>query len=289
MRKQPLPGLEQNIVKAWAFRSMLLELYRYKPEKPEKLPAHCHDEYQFCLSVDYPSESYYRKSVHFVPVGSLSIVHPGEMHSGTGKDVGNGHDRATFRMMYMRPQAIAQAVEGVFEQVGERACGLPYFADTILLDRAIARSFLQFHLASQHQTSSLEQDERLQSFLTALLQKYADRKLTIKPVGSERPAVQRVCSYLREHYTQCVKLEQLAQIAELSSSYFSRVFKAETGISLPHYQTQLRITQARALLVSGMPIKRVAADLGFVDQSHFTHAFKRLVQTTPGQYVKDAR
>ena len=282
--KQSLPGLEQDIVKAWLYQNTLLELYSYKPEKPEKLPAHYHHEYQFCLSVDYPSESYYQKSVHFVPVGSLSIIHPGEMHSGTGKDVGNGRDRATFRMMYVQPKKIAQVAGGTFEQMIE----LPHFLNPILLDRKVTLSFLRFHMASQRQTSALEQDERLQAFLTVLLQRYAERRLTTKAVKRERPSVKRVCDYLQEHYTTNINLEQLAHIAELSPSYFSRVFKAETGTSLSHYQMQLRIDRARKLLLQGTSIKKVAADLGFVDQSHLTHTFKRFVHTTPGRYVSDA-
>ena len=276
------PGLkpEPNIVKAWSFQNILLEFYRYKPTQPEKLPAHCHDEYQFCLSVNYPSEYYYRKSVHFVPVGSLSIIHPGEMHSGTGRDVGDRQVRATFCMMYIQPKLIGQVLDDAFE----RKNSLPFFVKSIILDSALAYLFLRFHQASQSMASRLEQDDLLQSFLITLIQSYGDSRQSIKSLGQERVGVRKVRYYLHEHYAENVNLRQLAQIANLSPSYFSRVFKREVGVSLPHYQTQIRINQARSLLIGGMPIKQVAVKTGFVDQSHLTHQFKRFVQVTPGNY-----
>ena len=271
---------EQNIVKAWTFQNTLLELYHYRPEKPEKLPAHCHDDYQFCFSVNYPSEYIYRKSVRFVPVGSLSVIHPGEMHSGTGRDIGDGKGPVTFRMMYVQPLVMTQLLRDAFNQPES----LPYFADLIVLDEAIAYLFTRFHNAFRGTASRLQQDEWLQSFLVVLLQKYADSRLVTTSFGQERLAVRQVRDYLHTHYADNVGLDHLAQVANLSPSYFSRVFKAEVGVSLSHYQSQLRIDRARALLVGGMPIKQVASQVGCADQSHLTHLFKRFVQVTPGNY-----
>lgn len=138
--------------------------------------------------------------------------------------------------------------------------------------------------------SQLEQDERLQLFLTTLVQTYSDSRLGVQPVGQEREAVQRVRDYLHDNYAVNTSLKQLAQIANLSPYYLSRVFKAEVGVSLPHYQTQVRVNRAKALLIQGMPIKQVVSKTGFVDQSHLTRHFKRFVHITPGSYgLKDRK
>lgn len=275
---------QPNIVKAWAYQGTVLEFYRYTPQQPEKLPAHCHDEYQFCLSVNYPSEYCYRKSVHFVPVGSLSIIHPGEMHSGTGRDVGNRSVAATFRMMYITPTVIHQVTADLLQQENN----LPFFTNSIILNPVLAHLFLRFHQASQSMASRLELDERLQLLLTKLIQNHSDSRLTVKPIGQEREVVQRVRNYLHDNYAENTTLGQLAKIANFSPYYLSRVFKAEVGVSLPHYQTQVRVNRARSLLIQGMPLKQVVTKTGFVDQSHLTHHFKRFVQITPGSYcLKD--
>ncbi|MBE9075712.1 AraC family ligand binding domain-containing protein [Romeria aff. gracilis LEGE 07310] len=113
------------------------------------------------LACDYPSEYDYRKSVHFVPAGSLSIIHPGEMHSGTGRDIGDRQTPAIFRMMYAEPRAVSQVFADAFGQ-----SSLPFFTSLIILDDALASLYLRFHQASQGKASRLEQDERLQAFLT---------------------------------------------------------------------------------------------------------------------------
>jgi AraC-like DNA-binding protein len=271
---------EPNIVRAWTFQETLLEFYRYTPQQPEKLPAHSHDEYQLCLSVNYPSEYWYRKTTHFVPIGSLSIIHPGEMHSGTGRDMGNYWVPATFRMMYVTPTLFHQVAEDLLQPSNNA----PFFTDSIILDPVLANQFLKFHRASYGMASQLEQEEQLQSFLTTLVQTYSDSPLRIRPIRQEREAVQRVRDYLQDNYATNTSLRQLAQIVNLSPYYLSRVFKAEVGVSLPQYQTQVRVNHAKALLVQGMPIKQVARKTGFVDQSHLTHHFKRFVHTTPGSY-----
>ena len=266
--------------RAWRLDNISLELYRYSPRKPEKLPAHCHDDYQLCLSVSYPSEYLYRKSVHRVPVGSLSVIHPGELHGGTGQDIGDHQTLIEFRMLYIPPQAMRQAIE----ESEPRPNHLPFFADFIICQPDLLQAFLHFHRTSQAGTSRLSQDLQLQACLRQLAQQGGDYSLTPRSTGEERAAVRQVREYLHEHYAENVSLPQLARLANLSQSYLSRVFKAEMGVSLPHYQTQIRIDHARKMLLQGLSVKQVATNTGFVDQSHLTYHFKRFVQTTPGKY-----
>ncbi len=268
----------QHIIKGWLFEDILLEFYRYAPCPPEWLPEHCHEEYQLCLSLDCPGEYYYRGTHYWVPTGSLSVIHPGEMH--TGRDIEDRQTCATFRMLYINPDA----VKSVASEIAGNETNSPFFPEAIILNADLAQRFLDFHRASQGIASRLEQDSLLLSLLEQLIVNHTDTTFELRPIGREREAIRRVREYLQEHYGEDVTLNRLAQIADLSSYYLSRVFKAEVGISLKQYQAQVRIDRAKILISKGIPIQRVAADTGFVDQSHLTHHFKRFVQTTPGQY-----
>jgi AraC-like DNA-binding protein len=58
----------------------------------------------------------------------------------------------------------------------------------------------------------------------------------------------------------------------------------------PHaYQIQMRILQAKRLLIKNRSIEQVAIKTGFVSQSHFGSHFKRLVCVTPKQYIQDSK
>ncbi|MBD2019522.1 helix-turn-helix transcriptional regulator [Leptolyngbya sp. FACHB-36] len=268
----------QHVIKGWLFEDNLLEFYRYAPCPPEWLPEHCHEEYQFCLSLDCPGEYYYRGAHLWVPTGSLSVIHPGEMH--TGRDIEDRQTAATFRMLYINSDTIKSAVSEMVE--GEIAA--PFFPEPIILNTDLAQHFLEFHHASQGRASRLEQDSLLLSLLARLITNHAETAFEQRPIDTEREAVRRVRDYLQDQCGENISLDRLAQIADLSPYYLSRVFKAEVGISLKQYQAQVRINRAKTLITRGIPLQQVALDTGFVDQSHLTHHFKRYTQTTPGQY-----
>lgn len=267
----------QHIIKGWSFQNLLLEYYRYAPCPAEWLPLECHSEYQFCLSLDCPGQYQYRGAHHWVPTNSLSIIHPGEMHSG--RDIDDRQTNATFRMLYLDPGRVQQ----VANSMGDRTTSLPFFPP-IILDTNLAQRFLAFHLASTGKASRLEQDALLLAVIATGIRRYAVNPPPLLPIRQERQAVRRVREYLHERATENVSLEHLAQIANLSSYYLSRVFHAEVGVSLHRYQIQCRIEKAKRLLTREMAIWQVANETGFVDQSHFTHQFRQLVKTTPGKY-----
>lgn len=268
----------QHIIKGWRFAESLLEFYRYAPCPPEWLPEHCHSDYQICLSLDCPGEYYYRGTHYWVPSGSLSVIHPGEMH--TGRDIDNRETAATFRMLYISPDRVTAAAS----DMAERQTHAPFFPEAIILNADLRQRFLEFHTASQQPASRLELDSLLLALLARLIGNHADVSLEVRPIGRERRAIRRVREYLQEHYSEDVSLDRLAQVAGLSPYYLSRVFHAEVGIALRQYQLQVRIDRAKLLLAGGRAAQWVAAETGFVDQSHLTRYFKRLVQTTPGRY-----
>jgi hypothetical protein len=126
---------EQHIIKGWSFQDILLEFYRYTPCPPEWLPEHCHEEYQFCLSIDCPGEYYYRGTHYWVSDGSLSVIHPGEMH--TDRDVEDRQSPATFRMMYVSPAVVKMAAAEVAGGDTNQPF-FPFFAQPIVLDSGLA-------------------------------------------------------------------------------------------------------------------------------------------------------
>nr|WP_058998923.1 helix-turn-helix transcriptional regulator [Leptolyngbya sp. NIES-2104] len=73
----------------------------------------------------------------------------------------------------------------------------------------------------------------------------------------------------------------------MSPHHFSRLFKQSTGLSPHQYVIRCRVERAKQLLLKGeMTIAEVAATVGFYDQSHFAHYFRRLMGVTPKALLK---
>lgn len=272
---------QQLAVRGWLFGDdVVLESYRYAPGLASESLKHSHEQYQFCLSLDFPGEYRYRNERHPVPVGSLSVVHPGEVHSS--RDPFDREGPATYRVMYAELALLRKAAsEGEGGDTGE-----PFFPDPIVLDEDLTRAFLKLHLALERPTPRLEQDTRLLDVLSRLVERRAEKRHALRPAGGERRSVGLVREYLEDNLTRNVALEELALLANLSPYHLARAFAAEVGLPPHTYQTQARVQRARDLLLRGWPIAQAAQQTGFSDQSHLTRRFKRLVGVPPSSYAQ---
>jgi AraC-like DNA-binding protein len=52
---------------------------------------------------------------------------------------------------------------------------------------------------------------------------------------------------------------------------------------------QLRLAKAKRLLAADLPLRQIAAETGFADQSHFTRHFRKSYGVTPVQYLRAVR
>jgi|GEM_PF-1824952 len=109
---------------------------------------------------------------------------------------------------------------------------------------------------------------------------------SLAPLGSdhiEDRRIARTIDYIEENLDQPLTVTELASIAALSPSQFSRVFKSTTGQAVWAFVQQRRIERARNLLIHSIaPISQIAFDCGFANQNHMTNLFRRHFGVTPG-------
>lgn len=104
-------------------------------------------------------------------------------------------------------------------------------------------------------------------------------------VSCSRNIMPQALSYIHLHFSNRLTLDEVAREAHLSSSYFSRLFKSETGLSFSDYLQKIRIDQAKRYLCrKDCSMADVAGQTGFFDQSHFIKMFKQATGVTPGEY-----
>lgn len=111
------------------------------------------------------------------------------------------------------------------------------------------------------------------------------------PKGGLAPrALRRVCEHIEAQLANGIRDRELASIAGLSESHFSRAFKESVGMSPHRYVSWRRIEVAAKMIADTQrPLSEISLAVGFSDQSHFTRMFRRLTGETPGVFRRRHR
>jgi two-component system response regulator YesN len=103
--------------------------------------------------------------------------------------------------------------------------------------------------------------------------------------GYDEELITKALEYIAAHYTENLTLQSVADIVHLSKSYFSLYFKKQTGRNFVDYLIDLRIREAKRLLVENdNRIYDVAGAAGFKDVKYFSKVFKKVTGLTPMAY-----
>ncbi len=94
-------------------------------------------------------------------------------------------------------------------------------------------------------------------------------------------------SFIMEHYMEPLKIEEVAEVANMGISTLHRYFKEVTGMSPLQYQKQIRLQEARNLLIlkSGN-VTEVALKVGYESTSQFSREYSRMFGRSPKEDIK---
>ena len=92
-------------------------------------------------------------------------------------------------------------------------------------------------------------------------------------------------TYIHLHYTETIRVGDLARLEAISPSRYSELFRRLTGKPPIDYIISLRLRHAVSLLeTTNLPVGEVAATVGFSDVHFFSKIFKKHVKMTPSEY-----
>jgi AraC-like DNA-binding protein len=108
--------------------------------------------------------------------------------------------------------------------------------------------------------------------------------------NSSMHRIAKAISWLRANFTQPLKVEELAGLAHMSVSSFHQHFKSFTSMSPLHYQKQIRLQEARRLML-GEDLDAASAGhrVGYEDPAYFSRDYKRLFGAPPQRDIARLR
>ncbi|BDA74028.1 transcriptional Regulator, AraC family [Calothrix sp. PCC 7716] len=126
----------------------------------------------------------------------------------------------------------------------------------------------------------------IQILVIHLLRNYSSvtQTITSEKQSLNRTQLQQAIDYIHAYIDRDLSLGEIAEVVNISPTYFASLFKRAIGTSPHQYVIQQRVQQAKLLLSkTDLAIADIALQVGFSSQSHLTQQFKRLTGVTPKQ------
>jgi AraC family transcriptional regulator len=247
-----------------------------------EIPEHEHSS--FCLhmqtsgpvQMEWWSEGKYGKENH--GPGSMILLTPGTRD----------------RLRWNRPsQRVVLSVDESFllraaQELGRKQ-HLGFENHWIFEDRQLhlLLSEMRREMEAGWETGALYGDHLGMSLSIALIQKYGRNGGAASQAkgGISSVRLRRVLDYIAANVHLDIKLDDLAEVADMSRFHFARLFRLGMGVTPHRYLMDQRLQQAKALLrLDARSVSEIAVGTGFANAGHFARVFKRYVGVTPTEW-----
>jgi AraC-like DNA-binding protein len=104
--------------------------------------------------------------------------------------------------------------------------------------------------------------------------------------SQEHLRLNKVFEYVEDNFTLQPKLDDAAQLSNMTTPAFCRFFKKQVGMTFSDFVNETRINQARILLTEGKTVSEAAFESGFNHLGHFTEVFKKYESVNPKDFRK---
>ncbi len=140
------------------------------------------------------------------------------------------------------------------------------------------------------QVLSLELEARLTRLAHSLPESPPRRRRQARGSEVVQAHLERMTAYLARHYTEDLRVEEVARSARLNLTYAMETFKRGCGMTLADYLARLRLAHAqRLLLTTDRKVLDIALEAGFSSSSAFYANFKKYVGQDPRTFRRQAR
>lgn len=246
---------------------------------------HAHPTHELYFLISGQRRYFLEHTIYDVEVGDLMLIPRTQFHRAINAGIKN-YDRYVIYFFESDHRAFVDLLgQEVFDSLMGSGClQLPPKA-VRQLQQDLEQ--LEKELANPDGCTRAVAAHLLQDILLTAL-----RSGTRKPPfqGESADKVQEAARYISTHYSQPITLHDAAQMTFMEETYFSKRFKALTGVGFREYLTQTRLRAAEQMLLeTDLSMSEIAEHCGFSGGNYFGDVFLRHHGISPSDYRKKIR
>ena len=234
---------------------------------------HFHDEYSIALITSGDHNFTCNKDDFTARPGDIRLINPGDIHVCKSKTWGY----ITFTPDNSFVEAFSESCQKELHNIT--------FANPVINNQKLTKLFIDLNSATKEWQDELMAENILEELVVNLISSYSNNSIKIENISYSRTKLAQSVEYMKAYFDENLKLETLANISGLSKYHFLRKFKEEFNITPHAYLLQIRIQNAKNMLIQNRPLIDIAHSCGFSDQSHFTRVFNKIYGMSPKKLV----
>ncbi|MBQ8388126.1 MAG: AraC family transcriptional regulator [Clostridia bacterium] len=252
--------------------------------KKIKAMANWHDNIELLCFTDGEGYLNYDSGRFRVKAGDVAIINPNAIHLCESE---NGNDLIYYCLIIDTAFCEANGIDILSMRFSEVAHGNRELAGIF---EELNRNFSRARVNHGNLPDRLAVYRDIMGILTILCRDYLadDESDSVdqrsRAVASGR--VKKVMTYMQNHFSEPITLDEVAEHVGVSKYHLSREFKLFTGMTIFDSLNLLRCKEARHMLTGGATVTEAATTCGFENLSYFSRTFKRHIGKLPSEYVK---
>ncbi len=239
----------------------------------QKFPNHFHEYYVIGFVEAGRRYLTCKNREYVIDAGDLLMFNPLDNHACHQIDGGS----LDWRCINVKEDIMLE----VTEQITGRRC-LPKFTASVAHRSDAVPLLRELHHLIMERRTDFEKEEIFFFLIDQLMKDYTEPGPEC--LAAESEDIQRACAYMERNFAASITLDDLSKTSCLNKYTLLRNFTKQRGVTPYQYLETIRVGEAKKLLEQGADPLDAAMQTGFVDQSHFSKFFKKLIGLTPRQY-----
>lgn len=273
-----------NIYQEMKMSAKLVEIHCDISYEPEKLKVHSHSFYELLLCESGNIQYLIDNKRYSLQKGDIIFIPPGINH----KPIIDGKLSEPYKRIAI--WISTEFVDNILNSCPDFIKDDAYITNQYFLSTYGTTNEYLCDFFTQGYNEFKNQNLNWESFIlgnTVLLISLLMRVKNENPqslTSKKHPLLDEIISYIQSNYNEKITLENTSHKFHISQSYLGMLFRDNIKISFYNYVQQIRLSKAKTMIESGVPLNLVSSQVGFLDYSSFYRAFKKEYDISPSEY-----